>query len=147
MSDRACKATTKAGKPCKAPPLDSGDFCIAHDRNSKKDLGFGGSQPGSGRPPKPRIVDVLRERVENEIDEWLEPFYEGRTATRHVVVGNGPTAHVEEVPDIPTRMAASREVLDRTHGKSKQVNEITGADGGPVKLTLADLIGDDDEAG
>jgi hypothetical protein len=69
----------------------------------------------------------------------MEPLYEARKATRHVVVGNGPTAHVEEVPDIPTRLAAAKEVMDRTHGKSKQVNEITGADGGPLTVTFAEL--------
>lgn len=138
---RRCKGTTRAGKACSAYPLTDSDFCLAHsDEERRASVGFTGEAGKlGGRPRKPRVVDVLREKVEDEIEEWLEPLYEARKATKHVVVGNGPTAHVEEVPDIPTRLAATREVIDRTHGKARQSVELSGADGGPVKLTFAEL--------
>ena len=45
-----------------------------------------------------------------------------------MVVGTGPKARVETVPDIPTRMRAANAVLDRVYGKAKQsvdVAEVT----------------------
>lgn len=138
---RACKSKTKAGKACSRPPVTGTEFCIAHSPKELRDKkGFGGAQPGSGQPRKPRLVETLREKVEAEIEDWIRPFYEGQTATRHVVVGNGPSAHVEEVVDIPTRMAASREIFDRIEGKPRQTTELTGADGGALKVSLADLM-------
>jgi hypothetical protein len=58
--------------------------------------------------------------MEAHIDETLAPLKEALSAEKSVVVGNGPQAHVEKVPDIPTRMAAARELLDRGYGRPKQ---------------------------
>lgn len=137
-----CTATTKAGEPCKAKPLKDTDRCLAHsDEATRTSMNFQ-QGPRPGRPPNPRAVDVLRERLDAELDEWLAPLYEARNATRHVVVGNGPSAHVEEVPDLPTRLAAFREMMDRVHGKPKQTQELSGS----VGLTLADLASLADDA-
>ena len=53
---------------------------------------------------------MLRERLEREIErnETLSVLFDALGAERAVVVGNGPTAHVQHVPDIPTRLAAVR---------------------------------------
>lgn len=91
------------------------------DRTTRESLGFGGPQPGSGRPRKLRAIDVLKERMEQDIDRVLAPLFEALRAEKSVVVGQGPTAHVETVPDIPTRIAAARELLDRGYGRPKQV--------------------------
>jgi hypothetical protein len=33
---------------------------------------------GGDSPRKPKVMDVLRERAETELDDWLRPFYEAR---------------------------------------------------------------------
>jgi hypothetical protein len=135
MSKRACSHKTKKGQPCKATPLSDVDYCISHAPEDVRDsTGFGGSQPGSGRPPTPRAVDVLLERIEAGIDQVLNPLWDALAAEQGVVVGNGAHAEIEMVPDHKTRIAASRELLDRGYGRPKQSTEISGPDGGAITL-------------
>lgn len=135
MSKRTCTAKTKKGTACKAVPLTDCDFCLAHaPEDVRESTGFGGSQPGSGRPPTPRAVDVLRERIESDIDEVIDPLWAALGADSGVVVGNGKDAFVEMLPDHKTRIAAARELLDRGYGKPKQATEITSPDGGALIL-------------
>lgn len=94
---------------------------MAHaDEETRASARFGGPQEGGGRPRKPRAVDVLRERIEADIDRWLKPLEDGLTADRGVVVGDGPTAHVEFFEDHRTRIKAHREAFDRAFGKPTQ---------------------------
>jgi hypothetical protein len=135
MTKRVCKAKTKKGKPCGANPLKpgtviegttvTGKWCRQHDEDLPASARIGGAQPGSGRPRTPRAVDVLKERIEQDIDKVLRPLWDALVAERAVVVGNGPTAYVESVTDHPTRIAAVRELLDRGYGRSKQSSEVT----------------------
>lgn len=135
-----CTSTTKKGAPCKAAPITGTDKCLAHaDEKVRETIGFGGSQPGAGRPKNPRAVDVLRERIERDIDKVLDPLWDALDATNGVVVGNGASAEVEILPDYRTRIAAARELLDRGYGRPKQQTELTGADGGPVVVTFDQL--------
>lgn len=137
-SKRACAATTKKGTPCKAAPLDGRDVCLAHaDEEVRESVGFGGSQPGAGRPPTPRTVDIIRERLESEADAWFTVLDEARQATRTVMVGHGENAFTETVPDHATRLAAFREAHDRAYGRPKQAQEISGPDGAPLDLSGA----------
>jgi hypothetical protein len=125
MSRRKCQARTKAGKPCKATPLKGSSTCLAHDEKAREKAGFGGAQEGAGRPANPRFTDLLRSEVQERAREVFAPLIDGLTATRWVVVGNGPSAHVEEVPDIPTRIGAAREIMDRVEGKPRQTSDVT----------------------
>ncbi len=59
-------------------------------------------------------------------------------AERAIVVGNGPTASVEMVPDHGERIKAANALLDRRYGKPNQA--ITGEDGGPLQVD-GDLFG------
>lgn len=132
MAKRRCKAKTKAGKRCKAAPLKGSDVCLAHsDEKTRVATSF---QRGGGRPRKPRVVDVVRERIEAEMDEWYAVLIDARQATRAIVVGQGEYATIEHVPDHPTRLRAFAAAMDRAYGKPKQTAEISGADGGPVVL-------------
>lgn len=134
-SKRKCKGTTKAGQPCPTIPLNpgtivegyvmSGDYCRGHEPSlveAKLNIpkGMGGPQPGSGRPRKPRAVDVLKDWMEAHIDEVLAPLLDGLSAEKSVVVGNGKGAHLETVPDRALRIQAARELLDRGYGRPKQ---------------------------
>lgn len=136
-----CTGTTRKDTPCSAHPLKGRDVCISHaSREVQESLGFGGSQPGAGRPPTPRAVDVLRERLEKNIDVVLEPLFDGLFANKGMTISlKGGGMEVVETPDHSTRIAAVRELLDRAYGKPKQATEITGADGGPVQVGSVDL--------
>jgi hypothetical protein len=100
--------------------------------------GFGGAQPGSGRPRRPRAVDVLREQVEERLEEVLAPLWDGLEAEKAVVVSGGQhePGFVEYVTDMPTRLRAAADILDRVYGRPKQTTEIAGPDGGPVRVEV-----------
>lgn len=126
MATRDCKGVTKSGKQCKAVPLKDTDYCLAHaDEKTRVATGFGAKDRGNGRPRKQRVVDVIRERIEDKVDEMFAILWEAAHAERAVVVGNGPQAYVEMVPDHPTRRAAVAELLDRGYGRPHQSSEVT----------------------
>jgi hypothetical protein len=143
-SKRRCKAKTLKGKPCQANPLKkgtvidgttvSGNWCRQHDKDLPDSSRIGGAQPGAGRPPSPRAVDVLRERIEQEIDQVLDPLWDALGAEAGFTVGWGEHAFLEMLPDHKTRIAAVRELLDRGYGRPKQATEITTPDGGALIL-------------
>ena len=76
-------------------------------------MGFGGSQPGAGRPPNPKPSDIIRQRVEAELDAILEPIFSAAKS------GD---------------LMSARELFDRSWGKPKQTSEISGPDGGPLTI-------------
>jgi hypothetical protein len=126
MAKPKCTAKTKRGTRCKASPLKGTDRCSAHPLKPGSARYFGHPEQAreagqqGGRPRKPRAVDVLRERIEADIDRWLQPLEDGLTAQRAVVVGDGPTAHLEFFEDIPTQIKAHREAFDRAFGRPTQ---------------------------
>jgi hypothetical protein len=141
----ACKAMTKAGKPCKAPSLKEKEFCSAHDPDTPPSARFGSHAQAreagllGGRPRKPRVSEVLRERFEEEADEYYAVLREAREAMEPYTVGWGEDAHIEMVPDHKVRLKAVEVAFDRSYGRPKQATELTGADGGPLLLSIADL--------
>lgn len=141
MSDRACQATTRTGDPCKAHPLADGDFCLAHsDPDTRASVGFTADAGHlGGRPRNPRAVDVLREKIEQDIDSWLQVLVDAREAESGIVVGNGASASLETLPDHSTRIKAFLAAFDRAYGRPRQALEHTGEDGGPIQVTAFDL--------
>ena len=132
---RSCTERTKKGKACKAPPLPDLDTCVAHSpKKTQESLGFGGAQEGAGRPRQPRPVEVLRERIEADIDRWLQPLEDAIDADRVVLAWDGNSMEVHYVPDHHVRLQAQREAFDRAFGKSKQLLEHTGEDGAPIQF-------------
>lgn len=132
-----CTGTTRQGKPCKAGALSGSERCAAHpvDPDSPR---FGSPEQASaagrlgGRPRNPRAVDVLRERIEQNIDQVLNPLWDALKAEAPTTVGYGRDAYVEMVPDYRTQIAAVKEILDRGYGKAKTVAEISAVvTGGP----------------
>ena len=121
-----CAATTKAGEPCPKAPMTGREMCLAHaDEETRRAAGFVPEAGAAGRPPKPRSIDVLREKVEGEIDLWLKPFYDALDATDML----GGLDH-------KTRLRAADSVLDRVYGKPTQRNELSGADGAALPAWL-----------
>jgi hypothetical protein len=95
-----------------------------------------------GRPRNPSVIDRLREKVEAQSDEIVSKLWDlVENATRTVVVGTGPNAYTEVVPDNDLRLKALRELLDRSHGRPKQATEISGPGGGAIPT--APLIPED----
>lgn len=133
-----CRATTKAGKPCRSYALAGGQFCLSHsDKETRAKLCFGGPENGAkGGEAKrvPRLTEVLTKRVEERADEIMDKLFSMLDAQRAVVVGTGPKARVETVPDDDLALKAIREIYDRFEGRPKQATEITGKDGGPITL-------------
>ena len=151
---RQCKGKTKANKACGATPLRpgtelggvkvSGKWCRQHDEDLPDSARIGGAQPGAGRPPNPRVVDVLRERIEENIDVVLVPIFDALGATDAVVLnirGGGQT--YESVPHHEVRLKAARELLDRAYGRPRQTTEIAGEIATRPALDLSKLDEDD----
>ena len=104
------------------------------DREKKEALGFGGSQPNGGRPKNPRVVDVLRERIEERIDEVIEVYLEAMKAQDVVIHGKGEDRKIECIPDHAIRLRAVEALNDRAYGKPAQAVELAGKDGGPIEF-------------
>lgn len=140
MSRKTCTELKKDGTPCRGTAIEDGK-CIAH-RSAAAHF----DDPEAARAAAKRSAEVRRQkgalrRIEEYLadnpDRVIAPLLEALQATKHVVVGNGPSAHVEEVPDIPTRLKAAAELMDRGYGKPRQRTELTGADG--QAITFAQL--------
>lgn len=134
-----CKATISKGKRkgevCGKQTYCDTDKCWGHQpKEVKAEKGFGGAQEGSGRPRRPRLSELYAEVAEEKREEIRAVLDRGLKAKRAVVVGNGPSAHVEEVEDIPTQLKTVAEITDRTDGKARQAVELTGEDGGPIEF-------------
>lgn len=130
-----CKATTRKGGNCKAAPLKGQDVCLAHaDAKTRARTGFVPDNGKGGRKPRPTEIEMYEKVWLANRPKIEQALTEGITATRHVVVGNGPSARVEEVPDIPTRLKAVEIFTDRLVGKPSQAVELTGDEGGPVEF-------------
>lgn len=143
MSDQPrCRATTKAGAACRARPQHDKPYCLAHDQKARESTGFGGAQPGAGRPPAPRAVDLIRERIEQDLDRWLKPLEDALEAERAVVVGTGENAHIEFSADHATRLRAVGEALDRAYGRPKQTQEMEITR--PESLVVPELPSDEE---
>ncbi len=134
---RRCKGQTTAGKRCRAWPLKGTERCAAHPV-SPDSARFGSPEQAAaagklgGRPRLPRPHEVLREKIEGDIERWLAPLDDALQAQRAVVVGSGEHAELEWVPDHKIRLQAVREAHDRVYGKPAQALELTGPAGGPI---------------
>ena len=103
-------------------------LCVAHARAkglAKVPQGFGGPQPGSGRPKSTTFRDELHERVEADVDRWVAPIEAALSA-------------VDErgAPDHRVRLQAVREVREFLEGRPKQATELSGR---VHTITIADL--------
>jgi hypothetical protein len=122
----ACTIPTKAGKPCKAaPPHPGRDYCLAHaPATERESTGFRADNGSAGRPAKPRTVDLVRERIEAEIDDWLKVLEDAREAVSTIVVGTGPNVRTAVVPDFNARLKAFQVAFDRGYGRPKQTADV-----------------------
>jgi hypothetical protein len=145
---RRCKGTTKAGKRCGAAPLKpgtviegvnaSGDFCRPHDpaipsvtQLTDEDRRRGGEGTRRARPD-----DILRERIEADLDRWLAPLEAALGEGKPIRTWDGKQHKIVYVGDPKLGMAALKLAFERVYGRPRQQVELTGADGGAVKTEL-----------
>jgi hypothetical protein len=142
---RRCKGTNKAGERCGAAPLKGSDYCRAHDPDVSGSARFGSHEQAKaagdlgGRPKAPRVVDVMRERVEEDVDRILVPYFDAlEGAVVHATFEGEvlPSDH----PDIGARIAAAEKLLDRVYGRPKQALEHAGPDGSAIRTEDAGAI-------
>lgn len=155
---RRCTAKTKKGKRCTRAPLIGEKVCIAHaPKELKEARGFGGPQPGSGPPPKPKPTEIAKRLVEENIATILAPHF--RTLGYDIVIddtgprivkqdGGGAKLHgvsakdgyvfVSDHDDLGAHIAAAEKLLDRVWGKPRQALEHAGSETGvPVAIVAA----------
>jgi hypothetical protein len=89
-------------------------------KEAKVARGFGGYQENGGRSAKTRVSDLVREKVEADVEAWYAVLVEAREAMHPVVVGNGSAARVEMHPDHGARLKAFQVAFDRGFGRPKQ---------------------------
>lgn len=149
---RACQGTTRTGTPCTVPPLTATGaatlglpehdqpWCRAHHPDLPASARFGSRAQAraagrqGGRPRVPRVVDILKERLEADADEWIRALKDALGAEMPYTVGYGEDAYVEFVPDHRTRLKAIEIALDRAYGRPRQQTEVSGPEGGPVQV-------------
>lgn len=151
MADRKCRAKTKKGKRCQAPPLKGKDFCLAHSpAETRESAGFIADNGKGGRPPTPKLIDIFRERLEAAVDQVMAPYFQALGITGWnedgtpivdesagaMEIGRSNTGDVRltDIADLGARMHAAERIIDRVHGRPRQTQEITGPQGGPVEL-------------
>lgn len=103
-------------------------WCFAHiPTEFRERWGVGEFQPTErkGRPRKPTPNTVLKELIENEMQEWLAPIRDALLAMKPIVAGNGRHARIEWAPDHRTRLQAVESALDRVYGKPKITTDVT----------------------
>lgn len=144
-----CAGTNRKGNPCGVPALKGDDYCRAHSPNIPDSFRFGTPEQAAiaGSAPKPHklgareaLNEAFLEAAREHRDAIIAAYIDGLHAEKTVVVGNGPTAHTESVPDPPTRVVSAEKLTDRVVGKPRQSVEHSGPDGGPIQTDL-DLSG------
>lgn len=141
-----CPSMTSAGNPCphKCQVVDIKGrryklkTCLMHSSDAIKDaVGVLNPPRGKvGRKKKQTVSQVLRQRVEAEVERYLQPLEDALLAMRAVVVGNGGSAHIEMVEDLNTRIKAVETILDRIYGRPRQTVEHSGPEGDSISVTV-----------
>lgn len=142
-----CKAKTRAGKPCKSPPLTGGDFCLSHDVKAREKARFSGSQPNAGRPRLVTPMDAARQLVAEKIDALIRPHFKALGYDIEVTYDrDGPSLNLielergatifgeskdgdvvaSEYEDLAAQIAAAEKLMDRLWGRPKQAVEMSG---------------------
>lgn len=152
-----CTAKRKDGKPCTAPARKDQPTCWAHaPKEEQEKAGFGGAQPGAGRPRVPRPSEVIAQVILDNIAIVLKPYFKALgydviatpgQAVQLVHEGGGAkvihrgwdgeraVTELSEIDDLGAQMQAAELLLNRAFGKPRQALELTGDEGGPIETS------------
>jgi hypothetical protein len=140
---RCTGTSVTTGKRCKAAPLKGTKRCAAHPLSPDSTRFGSPEQAGAagklgGRPRLPRPHEVLRERIENDIDRWLAPLEAALGASKPMQTWSASRGEhkIIYVADPELGMKATKLAMQLVYGKPRQPLELTGDDGGPVKTEL-----------
>jgi hypothetical protein len=103
--------------------MRNSDYCCAHNAALDDSRRFGtiaqanDAAKTAGRPRRPREIELIEQVAEEKREELRAVYADGLVAGRAVVVGTGPKARLEIVPDHPHRLNTAKEIMDRLHGK------------------------------
>ncbi|QLL11715.1 hypothetical protein [Pseudomonas chlororaphis] len=89
-------------------------------------MALGGKREGAGRPKG------QRNKITADIKVIAQAFGEEAVNALVEIMRDGDAPHA-------ARVAATKEILDRGYGKSKQELELAGPGGGPIQTVTADL--------
>lgn len=141
-----CSRLTNAGNPCQmtsAVVTIRGKryklkTCVMHAPEAiKKELGVHyTSARNQGRKKKKTALDLVRERIEEEAERYLQPLEDAMVALKAVVVGNGSSAHLEYTEDLALRVDTAFKILDRVYGRPKQITELSGINGDAMEIKV-----------
>lgn len=153
---RICKALTRKGKACQAPPLKGKDLCSAHDPETPALTRFGSLTQAraagrlGGRPRLPKPVDVARRLIEENVTVVLRPHFLTLGLELHadgsvtelesgaVMYGESKDGEIvaSSYEDLGAQIAAAEKLLDRVYGRPKVTTEISGTDAVPVATSV-----------
>lgn len=148
---RQCSGKNRRGEPCGSPPMLDADYCFAHNEALPDSHRFGrgeiqqrASSLGGKALKRPRVVDILRERLEEKyVEPVIAALVESLDAQKAIVTRDAEgNESVEFVTDHGTRIRAAEVMFDRGYGKPKQVTEVSGPDGEPIQLEAPLNAGD-----
>lgn len=79
----------------------------------------------------------MRRRIEEDIDRWLAPLEAALEQGKPIQMWSGEDRahHIEFVQDPQLAMKALKLVLDYAYGRPRQQIEVTGDDGGAVRIS------------
>lgn len=148
-----CTAKTKSGTRCRRRARKGSKQCAFHDPVSTESHRFGTPEQAreagqlGGRPRKPRPDDILRERIEADIDRWLAPLEAALGSGKPVQMWDSARGshEIEYVIDPALGMKAMKLAFERVYGKPRQSIDLAGADGGVLKV--AHVFEDDEIRG
>lgn len=155
---RRCSELTKAGKPCKAPPIPETDYttCMAHaPAKVRESKGFVPDNGKAGRPKLPTPSEVAKRLIEDNIAVILRPHFrtlgwdleidsDGQLQLKQLEHGGAKlygeskdgAIVVSDAEDLGAMIAAAEKLLDRVYGRARQATELTGAGGRPLTVSF-----------
>jgi hypothetical protein len=113
MPHQPCTARNAKGEPCKSTSVGPDGLCAAH-RKTLDGTGFGGPQPGSGRPRKLKPQDVLRAYLDEKGEELGQAVF-------------GVLVRLMASQDEMVRLRAAVELGNRMWGRPAQAVELSGS--------------------
>lgn len=154
-----CAGRKDDGTPCRANALKGAELCLAHsDQVTRDSVGFGGSQPGAGRPRRPPLPELELRLAQEHAEKMLRPYWrvlgydvvmaeDGEFALVELPKGgaklygtsNAGVVKVSKHDDLAAHIAASEKMRDRIYGRPKVSAEISGPAGGAVQIERVDL--------
>lgn len=124
---RSCRATTKAGKPCRNPRILDDGYCIVHSPKSDVSRRFHAGPDHTispGRPRLPTRTERMAAFVDDEFPGIVAAYYDGLRATQ-ANWHNGELKR-SDAPDLAFRQQTAERLLNRIDGTPKQSVDVTG---------------------